>query len=174
MKTRIIEATSDQIFWSTFLVGVFDMERRYKSCVDGSMVLRSYSPRDIFILDIQTREGAVFAPHGLADVDIERTAIYTGPLFKAFLHWIRAQFREGLSLNDLPKHVEVPLTEAQEAQRQEGPMTAFLRQCLSSSDQDVVANARQIWSAMHGVHPPGIPSTRELREWLDGFDPEQH
>jgi len=135
MQTTIIEATIGQALWSSFLVGQFDWETAYRSKVDGSQILGMNNPRDILVLDIYTREGAVFGPTGYARSDIDKHRIWTSPLFESFLVWLREQLAAGTALADLPRKVE--LTSSTESYRHDGPLDALLKACLKSADKAV-------------------------------------
>lgn len=167
MKAHIIEATVGRSLWSTFLVGRFDHERERTSVVDEGAKLLRFDPRDVLVLDIYTQEGAIFSYRGYARYDIRKHAIWTGPLFESFLNWLRGQFEQGVSFEDLPEHVELPASEAADSERHEGPMTELLKTCLRSTDKEVATAARTVWRATYGSLPPGIPLTlADVQQWL--------
>lgn len=165
MKTRIIEATVGRSLWSVFLVGQFDHERRLKSAVDGYPFIRGDAPGSFVLFDLYTKEGAVFSPTGHVKADLRKHAIWTGPLYEPFLVWLREQLALGVTLEDMPGHVE--LTTSTESCRHEGPMDALLKLCLKSTDKEVVDGARSVWAATYGSPPPGTPPTlADVRQWL--------
>lgn len=168
MKTHIIEATIGQSLWSSYMVGLFTTERDYISVVEGAPLLRKQDPGDLLVLDLFTREGAVFGPRGYAKEDIRKHAIWTSPLFEPFLDWLREQLEAGVAFDDLPHHVE--LKTATESQRHAGPLDNLLKLCLTSTDKDVAAEARAIWRATYGSPVQGVPPTlADLRQWAGDF-----
>ena len=118
MKTRIIEATQDIEHgpnWGKFLVGEMDSEWDYESHIDpGKKLLSSgcgwHAKTPVWVMDLQTREGAVFAPHGSAHDDLEAHRIWVCVLYEPFLEWLYAWVagRGGFDLDALPPVVELP------------------------------------------------------------------
>lgn len=150
-----------------FLVGHFDHERECTSQVDGGRFLREEAPGCFLLLDLGTKEGAVFGLRGHARSDIKKHAIWTSPLFEPMLTWLRNQFAQGVTLSDLPALVDLPGNEATESHRHEGPMDALVKAALKSPDKEVQAAARAVWTATYGGPPPGTPLTlAEARQWL--------
>ena len=96
MKTKIVEATNEHFNWGKFLVGVPDTEWERKVEVDGDpgrghdrlLARCGWSDRHIWVLDLQTGEGAYFLPTGMASADIQKHAIWVCPLFEPFLEWL--------------------------------------------------------------------------------------
>ena len=168
MRTRVIEAVVGQSLWSVFLVGLFDHhEQEHRSPVDGGRVLRREHPNCIVLFDLGTKEGAVFNPSGHARSDIREHAIWTSPLFEAFLTWLRGQFSQGVTLENLPSLVELPGNEATESVRHKGPLDALIMAALKSSDREVQAAARAVWTATYNGPAPGVPVTlAQVRQWL--------
>jgi hypothetical protein len=109
MKTVIVEATNGPRNWGKFLIGRFDSEWERFSEVDPDRVLLGrcgWSTKHIVVLDLQTGEGAIFLPGGLAAADLEKHRVWVCPLFEPFLAWLYAQ-----DLNDLdalPKLIDLP------------------------------------------------------------------
>lgn len=63
------------------------------------------SPHLIWVLDLQTGEGALFSPDGYAVDHLERHQIWVCPLFEPFLIWL---YRQDLTkLDQLPPLVEL-------------------------------------------------------------------
>lgn len=108
VQTRVIEASTPQGNWGKFMVGVFDVEWEQRSAVDpGSSVMRAcgWGPDHITVLDLQTGEGGVFFPHGLASADLNKKRVWVCPLFEPFLEWL---YRQDLTdVAALPVHVEL-------------------------------------------------------------------
>lgn len=164
MQTTIIEATVGHALWSAFMVGRFDTEHEHVSVVEGQRLLRMQDPKNILVLDIYTKEGAVFSSRGYAPDDISKHRIWTSPLFEPFLVWLREQLAAGVALADLPHQVE--LTSATESTRHDGPLDALLKACLKSTDKALRNDARTVWRGMYGELPPGTPPTLEdFQQW---------
>jgi len=112
MQTKFIEAvngTKEARFnWGKFAVMRFDSEWAARSAVDGCPLLaaRGWSPEHLFVLDLQTGEGAFFLPGGKALYDLKKRRIWTCPLFLPFLEWLYSQ--DTSDLNALPALVELP------------------------------------------------------------------
>ena len=112
METKIIEATNVDVGGMNhgkFMVGRFDnKEWAYQSKVDAGCLLRKrgWAHYHIFVMDLQTGEGAMFDPNGLAKVDLsERHQIWVCPLYERFLTWL---YKQDLSdLNKLPDVVQI-------------------------------------------------------------------
>lgn len=167
MQTRIIEAVVGQALWSTFLVGIPDTELRCISQVDGARLFRMEQPGSFMLFDLFTKEGAWFSPVGYARHDIQRHSIWTSPLFEPFLTWLRAQFKAGVALNDLPALVEFPMEQATSSERHGGPMDALVKIALQSTDKAVQTAAKALWAATYGSPAPHTPLTlTEAKQWL--------
>lgn len=112
METKIIEAISTQGNWGKFLIGLMDTEWSYHSQVDDLPLLaaRGWGLKHIWVMDLQTGEGAIFRSEGLARADLNKHRIWVCPLFEPFLTWFYRQ--EWIALEDLPATVnlgDVPL-----------------------------------------------------------------
>lgn len=133
MKTKIIEAgqSAEGPNWGKFLLGRLDVEWQVRSGL--AEVARqateevggpgSYDPgprphtapllaevgwdrRHLWVLDLQTGEGAFFRPGGLARADLHKHKIWVCPMFEPFLEWL---YRQDLSdLDALPSFVSLP------------------------------------------------------------------
>lgn len=113
MLTHIIEATNG-INWGKFIVARFDAEEwRKRSPISGSAMplLREtgWDPDFVWVLDLQTGEGALFRPGGLAGADLNRHKIWVCPLYEPFLCWLYQQDLSDLSA--LPETVQLPEAE---------------------------------------------------------------
>jgi hypothetical protein len=107
---HFIEASDATEFnWGKFAVGRFsDAEWSYPSAVDSPRLLlrsRGWSPAHVFVLDVQTGEGAMFLPGGSAAHDLGKHRIWVCPLFEPFLSWLYEQNLDDLSA--LPAHVKL-------------------------------------------------------------------
>jgi hypothetical protein len=116
MHTRIIEATQsikDGPNWGKFCIMRFDDEWRQRSIINPDTqtpLVRQcgWEWGTIFVLDLQTGEGAKFdpVPGGNARADLRRHAIWVCPLFEPFLMWLYTQ--DTNHLDALPSVVELP------------------------------------------------------------------
>jgi hypothetical protein len=110
MQTKFIEATDGTEFnWGKFAVCRFESEEWQRpSVIDPprSLLRKIGWDRDqIFVLDLQTCEGANFRPGGLASADLEKHRIWVCPMFEPFLVWL---YKQDLSnLNALPALVNL-------------------------------------------------------------------
>lgn len=110
MKTRIVEAVQPggPANWGKFLVGRFDSEWTVRSAVDTArplLVAIGKGPELIFVMDLQTGEGALFRPGGYARADLDKHHIWVCPMFEPFLTWLYKQ--DLTDLDTLPKLVEL-------------------------------------------------------------------
>lgn len=108
MKTRFIEVTNGHAAnWGKFLVGVFDeRELAHRSVIDHRPLVwgRGWGPGHVFVLDLQTGEGATFKMGGIASADLEKHRVWVCPLFEPFLAWLYVQ-PDPLAI---PAHVDLP------------------------------------------------------------------
>jgi hypothetical protein len=135
MNTRLIEATSDGGNWGKFMVARFDREWARQSEV--SMVLRGkarpesepasptpllhrcgWAVDHLLVVDLQTGEGAIFKPGGLAGADLLKHRIWVCPLFEPFLGWLYRQDLDDLAR--LPEVVELEAPLEMQGYRREG------------------------------------------------------
>lgn len=101
MITKFIEAHDATKFnWGKFMVCRFtNDEWFYRSAVaadDGRhqrlLFGRGWTLAHLLVLDLQTGEGAIFMPGGLATADLNRKhKIWVCPLFEPFLTWLYTQ-----------------------------------------------------------------------------------
>jgi hypothetical protein len=73
MKVKFIEAVEKTTTnWGKFMIGRFDSEWEYRNALDGRNFLasRGWGPDHLLVLDMQTGEGAIFKPGGLASHDL--------------------------------------------------------------------------------------------------------
>lgn len=92
MRTRTVEFTNG-INWGKFLVGKFDeAEWARRSAIPGAPptpLLRQigWGGAHVWVLDLQTGEGACFRPGGSASADLEKHQIWVCPMYEIFLKW---------------------------------------------------------------------------------------
>jgi hypothetical protein len=117
VRTHIIEAVQSKSTpgnWGKFLVGVPDIEWSYESqvCPGGSLLgACGWTAEHLWVLDLQTGEGAFFRPGGCARADLEKHRIWVCPLFEPFLEWLYELWnkaRTDLDFDELPDVVELP------------------------------------------------------------------
>jgi hypothetical protein len=115
VKTFIFEGVQNYgvpLNWGKFLVGVPDVEWFRESQVDphaGRYPLLEqigWTQAHVWVMDLQTGEGAWFRPGGSARADLEKHRIWVCPLFEEFLKWLYAQ--DISRLNMLPGVIELP------------------------------------------------------------------
>lgn len=124
MLRKFIEATNGPQNWGKFMVGRFDADDwAAASAVDPPRSLlagRGWAREHILVLDLQTGEGAIFRPGGLASHDLNKHAIWVCPLFEPFLTWLYKQ--DLTDLDALPAHIDLPDAEFQfSGYRRPGP-----------------------------------------------------
>lgn len=120
MKTLFIEATSPQGNWGKFAVGVFDQDELARpSAIDGHPLVwgRGWAQGHVFVMDLQTGEGATFRMGGLARADLDKHKIWVCPLFEPFLTWLYLQ----PDPMNLPPTVELDVPLAFAGYRRPGP-----------------------------------------------------
>lgn len=122
MHTKFIEASnrmpSGACFnHGKFLVSHFDADEwnrisHLPEHEGGSLLVgRGWGREHIFVMDLQTGEGATFRHGGSAAYDLrEKHNIWTCPLFLPFLTWLYEQ--DVTDLDALPDHVEFTEAEA--------------------------------------------------------------
>lgn len=116
MRSKFLEATNGPNNWGKFLISVFEPEEwGHLSIIDpGRPLLRaigwSHQLPNAYILDLQTREGAVFNLAGHAPADLQKHKIWVCPLFEPMLCWLYVRYREigGGWFDTLPVHVDLP------------------------------------------------------------------
>ena len=117
MQTKIIEATNvaaGGINYGKFMLGRFDREwerRPQVTCDDISrrmplLMQVGWGPEHLMVMDLQTGEGAIFRPGGLAAADLNKHRVWVCPLFEPFLAWLYKQ--DLRDLTKLPDLVEIP------------------------------------------------------------------
>ncbi len=117
MKSNFIEVTNagdgGGINWGKFLLMQFGPEEySYKSVVDkggtqspdipvelrGIGLLRAigWDSAAIWVLDLQTQEGAAFhvTPRGYVAADLDKHRIWVCPMYEPFLNWLYKQTKE--------------------------------------------------------------------------------
>lgn len=109
MICRIVELTN--LFnWGKFMVARFDRDEwRYKSRIDGYGLIggRGWTAEHLWILDLQTGEGAFFKPGGLAEADLNKHAIWVCPMFEVFLKWLYKHPEHWKDITTIPEFLEL-------------------------------------------------------------------
>lgn len=120
MKSIIVEATNGGN-WGKFMISQFEgFEWSRRSQIDHNALIRSrgWTPRHIMVFDLQTGEGAMFLPGGIASADLNKHRIWVCPLFEPFLEWLYTQPNP----MDIPALIELPDAEfALYGHRRPGP-----------------------------------------------------
>jgi hypothetical protein len=103
MLIKIIEATNHELNWGKFCVMRPDSEWERRSalpgCETGTPLLSriGWQKEHVWVLDLQTGEGACFRPGGFAKADLDKHRIWVCPLFEPFLEWLYVQDLADLS-----------------------------------------------------------------------------
>lgn len=118
MKTKIVEATNNQQNWGKFLIGIPDVEWDRRVVVTGDpgqgrdrlLARTGWTTRHMWVLDLQTGEGAFFSPGGSATADLQKHRIWVCPLFEPFLEWLYQQYvpHTPMWVDNLPDMVNLP------------------------------------------------------------------
>lgn len=131
MQTKVIEVTNG-FNWGKFMLGrpdqewqlrsgLYDVARRATDETLGEdtydqlnatnpstrplLAQLGWGPEHLWVLDLQTGEGAYFLPGGHAKNDLDRHRIWVCPMFEPFLSWL---YQQDLSdLDALPTGVEL-------------------------------------------------------------------
>ena len=135
MITKIVELT-DLFNWGKFMVCRFDEnEWAARSRIDGGLLLRNrgWTPQHLFVLDLQTGEGAIFLPRGRAGADLEKHRVWVCPMFEVFLGWLYAHPEHWQDIATLPDLIELSAEEtrghnALYGHRREGPSLEEVQQ----------------------------------------------
>lgn len=112
MKTKIIEVTQNTVTgfnWGKMLLGRLDEEWGHHSVVGSpSSLVRQcgWTPGHLWVLDLQTGEGAFLRIGGSPHVDLEKHAVWVCPMYEPFLEWLYVQ--NLADLDALPSVVELP------------------------------------------------------------------
>lgn len=117
MRVRFVEVTNGFNFGKFAVCRFEEHELAYTSVLDATMGMqirliggRGWGPDHLLILDLQTGEGAMFRPGGLARADLNKHKIWVCPMFEPFLAWA---WKQDLSdLDVLPALVELTELEA--------------------------------------------------------------
>lgn len=129
MRTKVIEATNG-FNWGKFLLARFEEEWALRSTIstDYNIPLPmelGWTREHIWVMDLQTGEGALFRAPGFVPADLKAHAIWVCPMFEPFLVWL---YKQDLSdLDALPSKVEMTLEESRPAlygYRRKGPSAA--------------------------------------------------
>jgi hypothetical protein len=104
MKTKIIQVTNNDLNWGKFLVGEFDEREWDVPCAfpEGSTIsmmrARGMHKDQYLVLDLETKEGAVFGLTGSSRADLnDKHRIWVCPMYEPFLEWLYASYRDYLS-----------------------------------------------------------------------------
>lgn len=127
MQTKIIEGTQsikgERIAnWGKFLVGRLTDEWEHQSIIAPGPLLAQigFNSQQIWVMDLQTCEGAAFLPGGSPTYDLKNHKIWVCPMFEPFLMWLYEQDLTDLAA--LPNVVELPDAEfAISGYRRPGP-----------------------------------------------------
>lgn len=128
MKTKFIEVTNNNQNWGKFMLFRFGAEEYLREAMmatpefAGTSLLKhvGWNPDMIWVMDLQTREGAAFLPGGYVKADLEKHRVWVCPMFEPFLEWLYKQ--DVSDLDKLPDTVNLPDAEfALSGYRRKGP-----------------------------------------------------
>lgn len=112
MITKIIEVTNNDMNWGKFMVMRPDTEWGRKALITGEASKRSlleqlgWDGSHVWVLDLQTGEGAWFRAGGSAKADLDKHKIWVCPMFEPFLVWLYGQDLKDLAA--LPDVLNLP------------------------------------------------------------------
>jgi hypothetical protein len=112
MITKIIEVTNDKFNWGKFILlrPMSEWARISVFAEPGStrplLLERGWTPEHIWVLDLETGEGACFRPGGVASADLNKHRIWVCPMFEPFLEWLYVQ--DLTNLGNLPDSLNLP------------------------------------------------------------------
>lgn len=113
MQTVFIEAShGGGGNWGKFMVTRHTPEEWARPSAlpeDGGRPLlagRGWSPEHLWVMDLQTGEGAMFRPGGYAKADLDKHQVWVCPLFEPMLTWLYTQ--DLTDLEALPSYIELP------------------------------------------------------------------
>lgn len=141
MQTKFVEV-SNGFNWGKFLVCRFTREEwAIRSKVDeGSSLVggRGWTPRHLWVLDLQTGEGAMFKPGGYAKGDLDKHQVWVCPMFGVFLNKLYATPEWGNDIGTIPDLVELTDEDAMKASamfghRRPGPSPEERQQVVEAS-----------------------------------------
>jgi hypothetical protein len=111
MISKIIEVTNRQFNWGKFLLLRPDTEWQRRAVMDpyrrtALLGVCGWTPEHLWVLDLQTGEGAYFKPGGVASADLDKHRIWVCPMFEPFLAWLYEQDLSDFS--QLPDRLDLP------------------------------------------------------------------
>lgn len=128
MFSKFVEV-SNGYNWGKFLVCRFTAEEwRQRSKVDGGSLIggRGWSHQHLWVLDMQTGEGAYFRPGGMASQDLDKHQIWVCPMYALFLDRLYENQDWCSDITKIPDLIELTDQESKKASalfgyRREGP-----------------------------------------------------
>lgn len=112
MLTKIIEVTNGERNWGKFMLGRPDAEWNRLVRIAEDPVPRTllstigWTRHHLWVLDLQTGEGACFLPGGMPSADLNKHRVWVCPMFEPFLAWL---YQQNLSdLAALPDTLDLP------------------------------------------------------------------
>ena len=163
MKFKVIEAVSEAGNWGKFGLLRFDEEWAQRSSVSGfsgSLLAElGWTPQHLWIMDLQTGEGAFFKPGGYAHADLEKHAVWVCPLFEPTLEKLYTM--DLTDLDALPDSIvldNVPLQLS--GYRRPGPdrlwqeLLEAANDCVADVDPSQFTPAQErLYNALEAVDP---------------------
>jgi hypothetical protein len=143
MKLKFVEVTNGLANWGKFAIGTFTPEEwQQRAVIDGGSLIagRGWTDRHIWVLDLQTGEGAMFRPGGSAKADLDKHALWVCPMYEHFLIWLYARVGDAkdvaAAIAALPDHHDLPDAPfAMSGYRRPGPMDDTVTKLRDERDQ---------------------------------------
>jgi hypothetical protein len=164
MIVKMIEVTNNDLNWGKFMLLRPDTEWSRLPTMDPSSrtpLLRQigWTPEHVWVLDLQTGEGACFRPGGIARADLLKHKIWCCPMYEPFLEWL---YRQDLAdITALPDMVNLSDAKFEMwGYRRPGPAEedkglAAARKLLEELGQQEAENRRKLLETL-------TPGAREL------------
>lgn len=171
MRTHIIEATNGPRNWGKFMLCFLTpSELEHHSPVSEGRLFQDigYNQRMVWIMDLQTQEGAAFYPGGSASADLDRHRIWVCPLFEPFLTWLYTQRLEDIYSCNLPHHIDLPTAEFYLSGYRRGGHPRHRRPALHAEEikaKGEAAEVEELIDALRGLHSDD-PMLNELHDTL--------
>jgi hypothetical protein len=115
MNLKFLEVTNGEANWGKFSLGTFTSEEwSRRAVIDGGSIIggRGWTRRHVWVLDLQTGEGAMFLPGGLVKADLDKHALWVCPMFEPMLTWLYDRIGKtedvAAAIAALPDHVDLP------------------------------------------------------------------
>lgn len=112
MITKIIEVTNNEFNWGKFMLlrpnEEWDRVSFFAPPYSTRPLLSEvgWTRKHLWVLDLQTGEGACLLPGGVPSADLNKHQIWVCPMYEPFLEWLYQQNLEDLAA--LPDKINLP------------------------------------------------------------------